>query len=82
MVARRFKGQEGTIYRDLQATMHKMGATSLRVKARILLDPRDAEAVVAWNRAGRIYLARCCKWPDSVDNLRAIERTLYFLQRA
>ncbi len=82
MAVRRFKGQESTIYRDLQATMHKLGATSLRVKAHNMLDPRDAGAVVAWNRAGRVYLARCYKWPDPVDNLRSIERALYFLQRA
>jgi DnaJ domain len=62
--------------------MHKLGATSLRVKARNMLDPRDAEAVVAWNRAGRTYLARCNRWAEPVDNLRAIERALYFLRRA
>lgn len=80
--ARRFAAQETTIYRDLQATMRKLGATSLRVGERDLLNPRDVKAEIRWDRAGKRYVVRCQKWGVFLDNLRAAERTIHYLHRA
>lgn len=82
MTARRFAAQEPTIFRDLQSTMRKLGATSLRVSPRDLLNPRDNQSEVIWDRAGRRYVVRCKKWPNYLDNLRASERVIYYLHRA
>lgn len=80
--ARRFAAQESTIYRDLQTTMRKLGATSLRVKERDLLNPRDVKSEIVFDRAGKRYVIRCAKWANPLDNLRAAERTIFYLYRA
>ncbi len=68
--------------RDLAATMRKLGATSLRVSPRNLLDPKDIKAEIVFDRGGRRYVVRCGKWPVWLDNLRAAERAIYYLHRA
>jgi DnaJ-domain-containing protein 1 len=82
MPVRRFKAQETTTYRDLQATMKRLGATSLRVSPRDLLNPKDNQAEIIFDRGGRRYAVRCKKWGDWLDNLRAAERCIYYLHRA
>ena len=82
MVVRRFQAIEPTIYRDLQATMRKLGATSLRVRERDLLNAEDVKAEIVFDRAGKRYVVRCLKWAVFLDNLRAAERTIFYLYRA
>jgi hypothetical protein len=86
MAARRFAAQETTTYRDLQASMRKLGATSLRVKERDLLNPKDVRAEIVFDRptssGAKRYVVRCGKWPSFLDNLRAAERTIFYLYRA
>jgi hypothetical protein len=88
MPARRFEAKESTVYRDLQATMRHLGATSLRVPppaAVNLLDLRakpDVRAEIIFDRAGKRYVVRCAKWGNFLDNLRAAERTIFYLYRA
>lgn len=82
MPARRFAAQETTTYRDLQGTMKKLGATSLRVSPRDLMNPKDTACEIIFDRGGRRYAVRCKKWQDWQDNLRAAERTIYYLYRA
>ena len=80
--SRRFKAQETTIYRDLQNTMRRLGATSLRVSPRDLMNPRDVGVEIIFDRGGRRYVVRCRKWAAWEDNLRAAERCIYYLYRA
>lgn len=82
MAARRFAAQETTTYRDLQTTMKKLGATSVRVAPRDLMNPKDIQAEIVFDRGGRRYVVRCRKWGAWLDNLRAGERTIYYLFRA
>jgi DnaJ-domain-containing protein 1 len=82
MPARRFEAKETTVYRDLQNSMKRLGATSLRVKERDLLDAKDVKAEIIFDRAGKRYVVRCAKWPNFLDNLRAAERTIFYLYRA
>jgi|SRR5579859_751177 len=82
MAARRFAAQETTVYRDLQNSMKRLGATSLRVKERDLLNPKDVKAEIVFDRAGKRYAVRCAKWANFLDNLRAAERTIFYLYRA
>lgn len=82
MPARRFAATEQTTYRDLQATMRKLGATSLRVKERDLLNAKDVKAEIVFDRGGKRYVVRCGKWAAFLDNLRAAERTIFYLYRA
>lgn len=81
MTTRRFKAQEQTIYRDLTTTMRKLGANSLRVP-RDLMDGKDPQAEIVFDRAGRRYVVRCQKWSSWLDNFRASERAIYYLYRA
>jgi len=39
-------------------------------------------AEIVFDRAGKRYVVRCRKWPVYLDNLRAAERTIYYLYRA
>jgi hypothetical protein len=86
MVARRFKATETTVYRDLQNSMRKLGATSLRVGQRDLLNPKDVHAEIVFDRptsnGAKRYVVRCMKWTNHLDNLRAAERTIFYLYRA
>lgn len=79
---RRFNAIESTVYRDLQRSMTALGATSLRVGSRDLLDPDDLTAEIVFDRAGRRYVIRCGRWEWWLDNLRACERCIYYLFRA
>lgn len=79
---RRFQATEQTTYRDLQSTLRRLGATSLRVSARDLLDDADTKAEILFDRGGRRYAIRCDKWPHYLDNLRACERTVYYVYLA
>ena len=78
MAARRFSANEGTIYRDLQATLRKMGASSLRVSQ----DFSSGEYEISFDRRGRRYVFRCAKWKDPLDNLRAAQRSITLLYQA
>lgn len=82
MPTRRFAAQETTVYRDLQNSMKRLGATSLRVGQRDLMNPRDVKAEITFDRAGKRYVVRCSKWANFLDNLRAAERTIFYLYRA
>lgn len=82
MPARRFAAQETTTYRDLQNTMKRLGATSLRVNPRDLMNPKDVQVEIVFDRGGKRYVVRCRKWADWLDNLRAAERTIFYLYRA
>ena len=53
MAARRFAATEQTTYRDLQATMRKLGAASLRVAARDMLNAKDTAAEIVFDRGGK-----------------------------
>jgi hypothetical protein len=79
---RRFAAKETTIYRDLQSSMRKLGATTLRVAARDLLNAKDVQAEVVYDRAGRRYVFRCRRWGHYEDNLRAVQLTIESLRRA
>lgn len=81
MATRRFKAQETTTYRDLQATMRKLGATSLRVP-RDLLDSKSTQAEIVFDLKGIRYVVRCGKWSLWLDNFRAAERCIFYLYRA
>lgn len=82
MPARRFEAKETTVYRDLQNSMKRLGASSLRVGQRDLLNPKDVKAEIQFDRAGKRYVVRCAKWVNFLDNLRAAERTIFYLYRA
>lgn len=86
MPARRFAAQETTVYRDLQNSMKRLGAMSLRVGQRDLLNPKDVKAEIAFDRptanGAKRYVVRCAKWGNFLDNLRAAERTIFYLYRA
>jgi hypothetical protein len=62
--------------------MRRLGATSLRVGDRDLLNPRDVKAEIVFDRNGKRYVVRCAKWSNFLDNLRAAERTIFYLYRA
>lgn len=79
---RRFAAQETTIYRDLQNTMTKVKATTLRISPRDLMNAKDVQAEIRFDRGGRRYVVRCKKWANWLDNLRAAERCIYYLHRA
>ena len=81
-VRRRWQAQEQTIYRDLQRTLRDVGATSLRVTPHNLLAEDDVDAEIVFDRSGRRYIVQCDKWDYYLDNLRACERTVYYLWKA
>lgn len=75
---RRFQASEATIYRDLQSTLRKMGASSLRVGQ----DFTSGEYEISFDRRGRRYVFRCSKWRVALDNLRAAQRSISLLYQA
>jgi hypothetical protein len=75
---RRFKAREDTTYRDLQATLRQMGASSLRVGQ----DFASGEYEISFDRRGRRYVFRCSKWAVPLDNLRAAQRSISLLYQA
>lgn len=78
MAARRFSANEGTIYRDLQASLRKMSASSLSVRQ----DFERGEYEISFDRHGRRYVFRCAKWKNPLDNLRAAQRSISLLYQA
>jgi len=62
--------------------MRRLGASSLRVRERDLLNQKDVKAEIVFDRVGKRYVVRCGKWANFLDNLRAAERTIFYLYRA
>jgi hypothetical protein len=77
-MARRFSAQSTTVFRELQATMRKLRATSLKVNQ----DLYSGTCEIVFDRAGRRYVFRCQKYRDAADNLRACQLTIGLLHRA
>jgi hypothetical protein len=46
------------------------------------MNPKDVKAEITFDRAGKRYVVRCAKWANHLDNLRAAERTIFYLYRA
>lgn len=78
MAARRFQATEGTIYRDLQSSLRRMGANSLSVNQNF----DSGEYTISFDRHGRRYVFRCSKWKAPLDNLRAAQRSISLLYQA
>jgi len=79
---RRFQATEVVIYRDLQASCRKMGATSLRVNSQFDVMKGRGQAEIVFDRGGRRYVFRCEKYDHPMDNLRAAQLTISMLHRA
>jgi DnaJ-domain-containing protein 1 len=66
--------------------MKRLGAMSLRVGQRDLLNPKDVKAEITFDRptvnGAKRYVVRCSKWANHLDNLRAAERTIFYFYRA
>jgi DnaJ domain len=77
-MTRRFTATQQTTVRDLQRIMGKIGATSLRIEQ----DVMGGGVKVIFDRAGKRYVRDCTRWPDSIDNLRAIGLQIDYLYRA
>lgn len=75
---RRFTATQQTTIRDLQRIMTKISATSLRLDQDVL----KGGVKVIFDRAGKRYVRECKKYPDSIDNLRAIGLQIEYLYRA
>ena len=75
---RRFSATQQTTVRDLQRIMGKIGATSLRIEQ----DVMGGGVKVIFDRVGKRYVRECTRWPDSIDNLRAIGLQIDYLYRA
>jgi hypothetical protein len=58
--------------------MGKIGASSLRIEQ----DVMGGGVKVIFDRAGKRYVRDCTRWPDSIDNLRAIGLQIDYLYRA
>lgn len=80
-MARRFSAKQTTIVRDLQRVMTKLGATSLKINSRNILDPDDVEASVTFDRAGKRYISSCNRWKNYLDNLRAAQLAIEYTWR-
>lgn len=78
MAERRFKATTETVYRDLQSSLRKMGASSLRVGQ----DFTSGEYEISFDRRGRRYVFRCAKWSAPLDNFRAAQRSISLLHSA
>lgn len=78
MSNRRFTATQQTTIRDLQRIMTKISATSLRLDQDVL----KGGVKVIFDRAGKRYVRECKKYPDSIDNLRAIGLQIEYLYRA
>jgi hypothetical protein len=78
MTKRRFTATQQSTVKDLQRIMTKIDATSLRIKQ----DVMGGGVKVIFDRAGKRYIRECTRWPDSLDNLRAIGLQIDYLYRA
>ena len=77
-MTRRFTATQQTTIKDLQRIMTTLGATSLRIDQ----DVMGGGVKVIFDRAGKRYVRECKRWPDSIDNLRAIGLQISYLYRA
>lgn len=77
-MTRRFSATQQTTVKDLQRIMTKIAATSLRIDQ----DVMGGGVKVIFDRAGKRYVRECKRWPDSIDNLRAIGLQIEYLYRA
>ncbi len=78
MTTRRFNARPETVKRELRNTMNKIEATSLKIEQ----DEFTGEVKVVFDRDGKRYTKSCKKWPESTDNLRAIQLSIEYLYRA
>ena len=78
MTKRRFTATQQSTVKDLQRIMTKIAATSLRIDQ----DVMGGGVKVIFDRAGKRYVRECTRWPDSLDNLRAIGLQIDYLYRA
>lgn len=78
---RRFEAKESTIIKELQATIRKLGGTSLRIDARNLLDDKDVQARITFDRSGKRYISECSTWSHWLDNLRAAQLAIEYTWR-
>ena len=81
-MTRRFQAGETTIYRDLQATCRKMGATGLRVNSQFDVLKGSGQSEIIFDCGGRRYSFRCEKYSHPLDNLRAAQLTIAHLYAA
>lgn len=75
---RRFEATLGTVTKDLQSTMRKMEATSLKINQDIF----TGAAEIIFDRNGKRYTFACSKYDHATDNLRAAQLTIDYLYRA
>ena len=78
MTGRRFQATQQTTVRDMQRIMTKIAATSLRIEQ----DVMGGAVKVVFDRGGKRYVRECSRWPDRLDNLRAIGLQIDYLYRA
>lgn len=78
MTTRRFSATQQTTVKDLQRIMTKIAATSLRIEQ----DVMGGGVKVIFDRGGKRYIRECVRWPESLDNLRAIGLQIDYLYRA
>jgi hypothetical protein len=78
MTTRRFSATQQTTVKDLQRIMTKIAATSLRIEQ----DVMGGGVKVIFDRGGKRYIRECTRWPESLDNLRAIGLQVDYLYRA
>lgn len=78
MAKRRFTATQQSTVKDLQRIMTKIAATSLRIEQ----DVMGGGVKVIFDRSGKRYIRECTRWPDSLDNLRAIGLQIDYLYRA
>lgn len=80
-MTKRFTAQQTTIIRELQSTMRKLGATSLKLNSPNLLDGMDVLARITFDRNGKRYIAECDRWKTWLENLRAAQLAIEYTWR-
>ena len=75
---RRFTASQERTVSDLYRLMTEIKATSLKINQ----DVMNNLVEVIFDRGGMRYVFRCNKWPDVVDNLRAIGHSIRYLHKA
>ncbi len=78
MTARRFNARPETVKKELMRVMNNIEATSLKIEQ----DEFTGEVKVIFDRDGKRYTKSCKRWPESLDNLRAIQLSIEYLYRA
>lgn len=75
---RHFEATQETTIREIQFVMKQIKASSLRIEQDILSN----YVKVIFDRAGKRYVRECTRWPNALDNLRAIGLQIEYLWRA